>query len=142
MTDETPYLVRVGELQEDAGKLLYYSLPEDGWDSCTLEYRKAGSIGESVLTLALSDGREESLKVPKALIRAMRELRHEMASLEKGAWLSVTMTVDRSGHLKADYNYDERPEWRVAPPEEAYIEDPKKYPRPADQIPDWYPRTS
>lgn len=139
MNADPPYLVQTGRLQEEAGKLLYYSLPESDWDTCTLEYRKAGSVGESIITCTRSDGRTESLEVPMRLIRALRELRHEMASLGKGAWLSTTMTVDAAGHLKCTYNYDARPDWRVPPPDESYIEDLRKYPRPAGQIPDWYP---
>jgi hypothetical protein len=142
VTDDIPYLVRTGQLQADAGKVLYEGLSEEGWDTCTFEYRKAGSIGESVITCRFSDGREESLEVPKALIRAMRELRDEMASLGKGAWLSMTMTVDHAAHLTCTYNYDQRPRWRISPPDQAYVDDLERYPRPADQVPDWYPRDS
>ena len=140
MTDNPPYMVRVGQLQEDAGKLLYYSLPESGWSSATLEYRKAGPVGESVLTCTYSDGRTESLEVPAALIRAMKELRKEMASHGDGAWLSSELTVTFDGRMKSDFNYDDRPQWRLPPTDDAYIEDLKQYPRPESQIPAWYPR--
>ncbi|BBX83730.1 hypothetical protein [Mycolicibacterium aubagnense] len=36
MTDQPPYLVRIGLIQEDAGKLLFYILPEDGWTHRTV----------------------------------------------------------------------------------------------------------
>ena len=140
MTDEPPYLVRIGTLQEDAAKLLYYSLPEGGWKTCTFTYRKVGPVGESLFLCTFMDGREESHKVPMAVIRAFKALRHEMASLGKGAWLSTVMTIDHSGNMKVTYNYDERPSWFAAVADEAYIEDLKKYPRHPAAIPDWYPR--
>lgn len=138
VTDEPPYLVRIGQLQEEVGKLVYYSLPEKGWDTCTLEYRKAGPVGESLLTCTFSDGRTESLEVPMAIIRALKELRHEMASQGKGAWLSSSVTVNNSGHMKFSFNYDERPKWLAPVEDDVYVDDLKKYPRPPEAIPGWY----
>lgn len=140
MTDHPPYVVRITQLQAEAGKLLYDSLPETGWKTAVLEYRKAGPVGESVLVCTYSDGRTESLAVPTALIRAMKNLRREMASQGKGAWLSAELTVDSATHMTCDFNYDHRPRWRVPPTDDAYIEDLRQYPRPAGQVPDWYPR--
>lgn len=140
MTDQPPYLVRIGLIQEDAGKLLFYMLPEDGWTHRTLEYRKAGPVGESLLTASLPDGRTESLRVPRELIRVLNELRHEMASLGKGAWLSTILSVTSKGNFKFSFNYDGKPAWFAPLEDAAYIEDLQKYPRPPEAIPAWYPR--
>lgn len=142
MTEEPPYLVRTARIQEDAGKLLYYTPPDDGWTTRTLEYRKAGPVGEAVIVSTSSDGRKESLEVPRELIRVMKELRHEMAQQGRGAWLSTVMAVDRNGHMNCSFNYDERPTWLAPVEDEAYVEDLKNYPRPPEGIPAWYPRTS
>lgn len=123
MTDQPPYLVRIGLIQEDAGKLLFYMLPEDGWTLRSLEYRRAGPVGESLLTATFSDGRTESLRVPRELIRVMNELRHEMASLGKGAWLSTVLNVTSEGHFRFSFNYDEKPAWFAPLEDAAYIED-------------------
>ncbi len=109
MTDQPPYLVRIGLIQEDAGKLLFYMLPEDGWTNRTLEYRKAGPVGESLLTATFPDGRTESLEVPSELIRVMNELRHEMASLGKGAWFSTVLSATSGGNFRFSFNYDDKP---------------------------------
>lgn len=65
------------------------------------------------------------------------------ASLPKSSWsrwLSAELVVESAGRVSVDFNYDERPVWRMPPTEEAYIDDLRAHPRPADQIPDWYPR--
>ena len=89
----------------------FYMLPEDGWTNGTLEYRKARPVGESLLTATCPDGRNESLRVPSEPIRVMNELRHEMASLGKGAWLSTVLSVTSAGHFRFSFNYDDKPAW-------------------------------
>ncbi|MDM2320930.1 Uncharacterised protein [Mycobacteroides abscessus subsp. abscessus] len=137
MTDEPPYLVRTARIQEDAGKLLYYMPPEDGWTSRTLEYRKVGPVGEAVITSAFADGTTEPLPVPRELIRVMKDLRHEMAEQGKGAWLSTVMRVDNKGQMNCSYNYDEKPTWLAPIEDKAYVMDLEKYPRPDEAIPPW-----
>lgn len=140
MTDDPPYLVRLGQLQQDAAALLYHCLPESGWSRAVIEYRMAGRVGESVLTCTYTDGRKESLQVPMALVRAMKDIRNDMAAQGKGAWLSAELVVDSGGHVSIDFNYNERPIWRMPPTDEAYMEDMQMHPRPDSEIPSWYPR--
>ncbi|BBZ85028.1 hypothetical protein MABM_49440 [Mycobacteroides abscessus] len=138
--DEPPYLVQLGALQEDAAKLLYYSLPEEGWDACTLIFREAANYGEFVVTRTNPDGSDQLIAPSNALMAAMMKLRDYMATQGKGAWLEAVMKVQRSpAKFVFDYNYDERPNWKKPPTDESYIEDLEKYPRPTDQIPAWYP---
>ncbi|WP_078344619.1 hypothetical protein [Mycobacteroides chelonae] len=140
-TDQPPYLVQLGALQEDAAKLLYYSLPEEGWESSTLIFREAANYGEFVVTRNNLDGREELIAPSNALMTAMMKMRDYMATQGNGAWLEAVMKVQRDpAKFTFDYNYDARPQWKTPPTDESYIEDLGKYPRPADQIPDWYPR--
>lgn len=141
MTDNPPYLVKTGELAEDAAKLLFYSLPEDGWQSCSVVFREADKYAEFVAARTDSDGRTKPVAPSKALMDALVKLREAMAELGKGAWLEATLTVQRDPSTFAfDYNYDARPDWTVQPTAETYVEDLRKFPRAADQIPDWYPR--
>ncbi len=143
VTDEPPYLVQLGYLQEDAGKLLYYSLPEDGWSTCTMVFREASNYGEYVGTCTTSSGDEEPIAPSAALMRALMKLRDYMATQGRGAWLEATLTVIREpAKFSFDYNYDERPEWKAPPTDETYIEDLQKYPRPAELVPAWYPRAN
>ncbi|SIK63885.1 Uncharacterised protein [Mycobacteroides abscessus subsp. abscessus] len=143
VTDDAPYLVQLGALQEDAAKLLYYSLPAEGWDSCTLVFREAANYGEFVVTRTNPDGSTELVAPSNALMSAMMKLRDYMATQGKGAWLEAVMAVQRDpAKFTFDYNYNERPQWKKPPTDESYVEDLAKYPRPVDQIPDWYPRAN
>lgn len=139
MTDNPPYLVKQGELQEEAAKWLYYNLPEQGWESCYMEYRQAGPIAEAVVRCTMTDGNVEPISPPSKLIDALMNLRDQMATLGKGAWLSMTLDIDKAGKYHYTFNYDERPKWLGDVLDEVYVKDLQKYPRPAEAIPDWYP---
>ncbi|WP_016895937.1 immunity protein YezG family protein [Mycobacteroides abscessus] len=140
MTDQPPYLVQLGDAQTKVVKPLFDALPPAGWRVATVEYRKAGSVAESKVAVTTDDGQTDIVKSPIDMIRAFKDLREIMASQGNGAWLSVTLTAQPDGKCSFDYNYTELPNWTVQPTDETYIEDLAKYPRPADQIPDWYPR--
>lgn len=142
MSDETPYLVRIGELQEAAAKMIFTSLPSDGWQKYELAYMEAGPVGEIVSEVEDDAGNKTRVPPPKALNHMLKQLRAEMADSGKGAWLSTHITVERSGRYDFSYNYDERPQWRFAPTDEAYIEDLRRYPRSPESIPSWYPRSA
>jgi len=142
LSDETPHLVRVGELQEAAAKLILTSLPSDGWQRYELAYMEAGPVGEIVSEVEDDAGGKTRVPPPKTLNNVLKRLRAEMASPGKGAWLSTHVTVERSGDYNFSYNYDERPQWRFAPTDEAYIDDLQQYPRSPQSIPDWYPRSA
>jgi hypothetical protein len=139
VTADTPYLARLGEMQVDAAKLLMYSLPTAGWSTCVLNYREAGPIIEAVAHTTDSDGNTHPITPPAALLDALEDLRQYMAENGDGVWLSATLKLE-NGRYAFDFNYKNRPDWRVPPTDAAYIDDLSRFPRPDDQIPDWYPR--
>jgi hypothetical protein len=134
-----PYLVGLGEIQQDAAKLLFYSLPRDGWTTCVLHYREAGPVIEVVAHITDSSGNVEPVEPPMALIDAMEALRKYMADQGNGVWLSAALKLE-NGRYEFDFNYTKRADWQLPPTDEAYIDDLTRFPRPDDQIPDWYPR--
>lgn len=142
MTEDSPYLVQLGDAQTAVVRALFDSLPSGGWASCTVEYRKAGRVAESQVRLTSADGETEIIESPLPMVTALKRLRELMASQGRGAWLSATVTAKPDGKCSFDYNYDARPDWTVQPTDETYIEDLEKYPRPAELVPAWYPRGS
>lgn len=140
MTDETPYLVQQGEAQGAVVRALFDTLPNGGWTSCTVEYRKAARVAESQVSLTSTDGVTEVVKSPLPMISALKRLRDLMAGQGHGAWLSTTIIATPDGKCSFDYNYDARPDWTVQPTDETYIEDLVTHPRPAELVPAWYPR--
>lgn len=140
MTDEPPYLVQLGKAQTAVVRALFAALPRDGWNDCVVEFRKAGPVAESRVTVTGRDGTTQIIESPTPMVIALKQLREFTATQDKGAWLSATVTAKPDGKCTFDYNYDARPNWTVQPTDETYVEDLKKYPRLADQIPDWYPQ--
>lgn len=142
MTDEAPYLVREGQLEQEAVKWLYYNLPENDWESCYLEFRKAGPIAEAVVKYTRPNGDVEPFSPPSKLIDSLMDLREFMATLGKGAWLSLRLELTKDAKYSFKYNYDERPNWLAPVDDEAYVVDLQKFPRPPEAIPAWYPRAN
>ncbi len=134
-------MVQLGDAHTAVVQALFDSLPTGGWTSCTVEYRQANTVAESRVSLTSNEGVTEVVKSPVPMILALKRLRELMAGRGQGAWLSATVTATPDGKCMFDYNYNVRPNWTVQPADETYIEDLKKYPRSADQIPDWYPRS-
>ncbi|SKT87714.1 Uncharacterised protein [Mycobacteroides abscessus subsp. massiliense] len=61
---------------------------------------------------------------PKMLSRTGSEsndLRHEMASLGKGAWLSTALSVNSEGIPDSRFNYDDEPAWFAPLEDAAYV---------------------
>jgi hypothetical protein len=142
VSEESPYLAQLGEAQTAVVRALFNELPLDGWNDCVVEYRKAGPVAESRVALTGGDGATAVVESPTPMVIALKRLRELMATQGKGAWLSATLTAKPDGKCSFDYNYDARPAWTVQPTDETYIEDLRKYPRAAVEIPDWYPRPS
>ncbi|WP_396911182.1 hypothetical protein [Mycolicibacterium sp.] len=140
MTDQPQYLVRLGDAQTAVVGALFDSLPREGWTTCTVEYRMAARVAESRVTLTDDTGSSEVVKSPIAMIMTFKKLRELMATQGRGAWFSAALTAAPDGKCTFDYNYDARPDWTVQPADETYIADLEKFPRPAELVPDWYPR--
>lgn len=142
MADQPPYLVQLGDAQTAVVRALFDALPGTGWDRCIVEYLSTVSMAESKVHLTYSNGETELVKSPIAMIMAFKSLRETMATQGRGAWLSATLTATPDGKCAFDYNYDARPNWTVQPADETYIADLETFPRPAELVPDWYPRGS
>lgn len=142
MVDDTPYLVRLSEAQKAVVQALFGFLPDEGWERCAIDYRALSSTAETQARLVNADGAEALIPTAKDFRFGLKRLRDLMAEEEGGAWLSVAVEARPDGKASFDFNYDLRPNWTAQPSDESYIEDLERYPRPIDQIPDWYPRSS
>jgi hypothetical protein len=140
VTEEQSYLVQLGDAQTAVVRELFDSLPSEGWNRCTVEYRSTVSMAESQVSLTSSAGASQIVKSPINMIMAFKNLRELMATQGRGAWFSATLTATPDGKCAFDYNYDLRPNWNVEPSDESYVADLEKFPRPAELVPDWYPR--
>lgn len=140
MVDDTPYLAQLGDAQTAVVRGLFESLPNNGWDHCTVDFRSTSVRAETQAKLVSVDGSTKIIETSTAMRRALRSLRQLMGSSEGRAWLSVKIEAKPDGKVSFDYNYDNRPNWTQEPTDEDLLHDLDRNPRPADQIPDWYPR--
>lgn len=134
----------ISALQAAAASAFAGELPDEPWAYAVLRLSSVGVFGEATAEMQRPDGTVETIAASGEAISALLDLRKAMARDGHGAWLSATLTLTRApdGHVDVQmaYNYDSRPVWHIEPDDQAYVKDLERYPRPRDEIPDWYPR--
>ena len=132
---------RVSELQNILGNSLVAAYSSFDWSTIRLFYGKVGQIAEGTSECVDMNGDVRYASVPKEARRALELLKVASATEDHGTWLSVTVTIVReTGQFNIQYNFDEKPSWDIEPQPESYLLDLERYPRPADEIPEWYPK--
>jgi hypothetical protein len=132
---------RVIELQNILGRALVAAYSDFDWTTIRLFYGDVGQISQANCECVDVDGRTQYASIPDAALDALEVLKEVSATSEHGTWLSVDVTIVReTEQLNIQYNFDEKPEWTIEPQPENYLLDLERYPRPADEIPAWYPK--
>lgn len=87
----------------------------------------------------LQDGGERynSVEVPIEATIALRELRVASYRDGVGTWFGLKLTVASDGTTRAEYNYDDEPEWDAPVDPVVYLTDLKKFPRDDGNQPEW-----
>ena len=140
MTGQPPYLVLQGDAQAAVVRALFASLPREGWRSCVVHFRSTVVVAETEVILTDDTGTSRLVEPQVGMILAFKGLRELMATQDRGAWFSAVLTATAEGKCTFDFNYDARPDWTLHPTDESYIADLEAFPRPAELVPDWYPR--
>ena len=131
--------LRLQELQSSVAMKVYESVESADWLKAILNYAESGNRAVKYMDVIFADGRSERVMKPPHL-PAFREIRRQMATPNHGSWFSAVLTVSRVGSYSYDFNYDETPDWGYHEPSiEDYLMDLEMYPRPADEVPSWYP---
>jgi hypothetical protein len=132
---------RVAEMQNIIGKSLVSAYSNFDWKVITLFYGKVGQIAEDNSECVDVNRDIQYASIPKLARNALEVLKEASATPDHGTWLSVDVTIVRdTGQFNIKYNYDEKPAWDIEPQPENYLLDLERYPRPADEIPVWYPK--
>lgn len=132
---------RFSELQNILVNSLVSAYSIFDWKVITLFYGEVGQIAQYTSECVDVNGDRQYASVPKQAIVALRTLKEVSATPDHGTWLSVNVTIVRdTGQFNINYNYDEKPSWDFEPEPENYLLDLERYPRPADEIPAWYPK--
>lgn len=132
---------KMQELQNALGYALISSYSQFDWKVITLFYGKVGQVAQGRSECIDMNGDVHYGSISRDARRALDSLKDASATPDHGTWLSVDVTLVReTGQLSIQYNFDEKPGWKIEPQPENYLLDLERYPRPADEIPSWYPK--
>ena len=124
------------QLIQEIGRVIVHALPP-GWQEATVEYRAVGAHGELAAQLLAPNGTVVPIAAPTESEELFTRLRQGMYQPERGTWVSALYRLQRPGSYSVDFNGDYEPNWRVAPPVEAYAEELRLFPRADANIPVW-----
>jgi hypothetical protein len=133
---EAPAPLRQQQLVEGIARLIADS-QTSGWKAFTYQIRALAGYQQDEVLVTRPDGTVEQKFPPDDLIDQTEELRTAMYRAGAGTWFSATLSVDRSGSMSADFNYDQEPDWSRPVEPEWYVKDLEKFPRDESAIPNW-----
>jgi hypothetical protein len=126
------------ELLAAIGESLARSAPE-GWTQVKLRISAAGGMTRTTLSATRSDGsRDRKCVLDDDGADAAVALRGAMYEADRGAWYNAYFTLDRSGELAAEFDYDSRP-FDGDAEADLMVEDQRLFPRSQELLPDWHP---
>jgi hypothetical protein len=125
------------QLIQEIGRIIVRALPP-GWHEATVEYRAVGEHRETAGQLIAPNGTAIPLAAPAETDQLFARLREGMYKPERGTWVSALYRLQRPGSYTVDFNGDHRPNWRTAPPPQAYAEELRRFPRPESMVPGWF----
>jgi hypothetical protein len=131
----------IGEAQElltAVGQSLARSAPED-WRQLELTISAAGGMTRTIVTATRADGTVDlECELDDDGDDAATELRESMCQEGKGTWYNARLTLNSSGQLDAEFDY-ENPPFDGDADRQLLIEDQRLFPRDAEALPAWHP---
>lgn len=109
----------------------------DDWETVTYTAWALAGYVSDYMEETRRGGATEATDIPVSVIGMVEKLRAGMYEQGKGTWYTLTYTITRPGSFKADYDYDNRPEFTFYPAYETFVHDLQQFPRDDEHIPDW-----
>ncbi|MFD4670641.1 hypothetical protein ACFWNN_12945 [Lentzea sp. NPDC058450] len=125
------------QLVRQIGRAMLPAVPQ-GWQRIRAEYRAAGRHIEVDLAFAGPDGQLRPVRPPMDVVQMFGHLRSGMYHPDRGTWLSATYEIEAPAAFTADFNAEDEPRWRNAPPPIGFRDELQTFPRPDRMIPDWW----
>ncbi|HCX85089.1 MAG TPA: hypothetical protein DHV14_08145, partial [Micrococcales bacterium] len=124
------------------------------WQSANVEWSQSGPQHSGRAYLTSSNAGIVRLDLPDETVAALAQLRAELATPERGAWLSALVSVTPDGGRTVTYEWDARPYWNATgvrmvpqaadavpavaiPDDEQWLADLQTYPRSPEHLPEW-----
>ncbi|RKT56672.1 hypothetical protein [Saccharothrix australiensis] len=124
------------QLVRQIGRAMLPVLPQ-GWQRVRAEYRAAGRHIEVDLAFAGPDGQWRPVRPPMDVVGLFGRLRTGMYAADRGTWLSAVYEIEAPSQFTVDFNAEDEPRWRNAPPVIGFQDELRAFPRADDRIPDW-----
>ncbi|MCP2247883.1 TNT domain-containing protein [Lentzea aerocolonigenes] len=125
-------------LVKQIGLTLMRAAPED-WRSVIAQYRATGRYFELESELRLQDGTSRSWQPPQEVASLFARLRAGMHREGRGSWTNARYQLDHPSSYNLDFDRAE-PSWQTPPPQQAYFDEMRFFPRADENVPDWLRR--
>jgi hypothetical protein len=112
--------------------------PED-WRSVIAHYRATGRYFELESEMRLQDGTSHSWAPPQDVASLFARLRAGMHREGRGSWTNARYQLDHPSSYNLDFDRAE-PDWQTPPPQQAYFDEMRFFPRVDENVPDWLRR--
>ncbi|MFD9704081.1 hypothetical protein [Lentzea sp. NPDC059081] len=124
-------------LVRQIGRAMLPAVPQ-GWQRIRAEYRAAGRHIEVDLAFAGPDGQFRPVRPPMEVVQMFGQLRGGMYHPDRGTWLNALYEIEAPAAFTVDFNAEDEPRWRNAPPPIGFRDELQTFPRPDRLIPDWW----
>lgn len=121
---------------QEIGRVILRALPP-GWAESSIEYRAAATHRELVGHLVAPNGTVVPLAAPSEVWELFGKLRDGMYQPDRGTWLSALYRLQRPSSYSVDFNGDYEPAWDTKPTAADLVEELRRYPRAAENVPPW-----
>ncbi|SEQ45292.1 hypothetical protein SAMN05216188_10385 [Lentzea xinjiangensis] len=125
------------QLVRQIGRAMLPVVPQ-GWQRIRAEYRAAGRHIEVDLAFAGPDGQLRPVRPPMDVVQMFGQLRAGMYHPDRGTWLHALYEIEAPAAFTVDFNAEDEPRWRNAPPPIGFRDELQTFPRPDQLIPDWW----
>ncbi|GGP50590.1 hypothetical protein [Saccharothrix coeruleofusca] len=125
------------QLVRRIGRAMLPAIPP-GWQRIRAEYRAAGRHIEVDLAFAGPDGQWRPVRPPMDVVQLFGQLRVGMYDETRGTWLSAVYEIEAPSAFAVDFNAEDEPRWRNAPPVIGFQDELRTFPRADERIPDWW----
>jgi Tuberculosis necrotizing toxin len=122
-------------LVKQIGLALMKAAPQD-WEQVRAYYRAAGRYFELSAEITDQDGQSRAWTAPADTASLLARLRAGMYREGRGTWFNARYQLDRPSSYNLDFDRDE-PQWQNPPPQLAYTDEMRFFPRTDDNVPEW-----
>jgi hypothetical protein len=125
-------------LVKQIGLTLMRAAPE-GWRQVSAEYRATGRYFELAAEVHTADGSVHGWAPPQDVATLFARLRAGMHREGRGSWSNARYQLDHPSSYNLDFDRAE-PQWQTPPPQQAYFDEMRFFPRSEENVPDWLRR--